>query len=69
MRGRVLKPVELVGDRVGIEPLSIEHAPGILAAADAEEVFAWLPYPRPTNLDQSLTWIEDALADRVDTAP
>lgn len=59
-----LEPVELVGDRVSIEPLSVEHAPGILTAADTEEVFAWLPYPRPMNLDQALAWIEDALADR-----
>lgn len=56
--------IELAGDLVAIEPLRVEHAAGLLAAADAEEVFAWLPYPRPTDLDQARTWIEDALADR-----
>jgi N-acetyltransferase len=56
--------VELHGDLVAIEPLRPEHADGLLAAADADEVFAWLPYSRPENLDQTQAWIEDALADR-----
>jgi RimJ/RimL family protein N-acetyltransferase len=59
-----LEPVELAGNLVRIEPVCAEHAPGMLAAADAEEVFAWLPYPRPTNLGQARAWIADALADR-----
>lgn len=59
-----MTPIELAGDMVAIEPLRVEHAAGLLAAADAEEVFAWLPYPRPTDLDQARAWIEDALADR-----
>lgn len=57
-------PVELRGDLVAIEPLRAEHAAGLLAAADAEEVFAWLPYPRPADLEQARAWIDDALADR-----
>lgn len=59
-----MTPIELAGDLVAIEPLRVEHAADLLAAADVEEVFAWLPYPRPTDLDQARTWIEDALADR-----
>lgn len=59
-----MEPVELSGELVAIEPLSAEHAVGLLAAADAEEVFAWLPYPRPTDLQQAQAWIEDALSDR-----
>lgn len=59
-----MEPVELRGDLVTIEPLSVEHAAGLLAAADAEEVFAWLPYARPEDLDQALAWIDGALADR-----
>lgn len=54
-----MEPVELFGDLV-----RIEHAPGVLAAADAEEVFAWLPYSRPADLDQARAWVEDALADQ-----
>jgi RimJ/RimL family protein N-acetyltransferase len=59
-----MDPVELRGELVEVEPLEAMHAPGLLAAADADEVFAWLPYPRPADLDQAQAWIEDALADR-----
>jgi RimJ/RimL family protein N-acetyltransferase len=59
-----MEPVELRGDLVTIEPLEIEHAAGLLAAADAEEVFAWLPYARPADFDQAQAWIRGALADR-----
>lgn len=59
-----MEPVELLGDLVAIEPLGLEHAEGILAAADCDEVFAWLPYPRPGDLDAARAWIDAALADR-----
>lgn len=59
-----LEPVELLGELVVIEPLSAEHAAGLSVAADSEEVFAWLPYPRPADLDGARAWIADALADR-----
>jgi RimJ/RimL family protein N-acetyltransferase len=61
---QVMEPVELSGDLVVIEPLRDEHAAGLLAAADADEVFAWLPYPRPADLDQAQAWIDNALEDR-----
>lgn len=59
-----MEPVKLSGERVVLEPLTIEHASGILAAADSDEVFAWLPYGRPADLGQARVWIEEALADR-----
>ncbi|HEY6550990.1 MAG TPA: GNAT family protein [Solirubrobacterales bacterium] len=59
-----MEPVELRGDLVTIEPLGVEHVAGLLAAADTEEVFAWLPYARPADLDQARAWIDGALADR-----
>lgn len=59
-----MKPIELAGDLVAIKPLQVEHAAGLLDAADAEEAFAWLPYSRPTDLEQARAWIEDALVDR-----
>jgi RimJ/RimL family protein N-acetyltransferase len=59
-----MEPVELRGDLVVIEPLGVEHVAGLLAAADTEEVFAWLPYARPADLDQARAWIDGALADR-----
>ena len=59
-----MKPVELRGGLVAIEPLRVEHAAGLVNAADADEVFAWLPYPRPADLGQAQAWIDDALKDR-----
>lgn len=59
-----MEPVELSGELVAIEPLRAEHAPGLLAAADADAVFAWLPYSRPADIDQARIWIDDALLDR-----
>jgi RimJ/RimL family protein N-acetyltransferase len=59
-----MEPVNLSGEFVAIEPLTAEHAAGLLAAADAEEVFTWLPYPRPADLRAARTWIADALAVR-----
>jgi N-acetyltransferase len=59
-----IEPIELCGDLVVIKPLCAEHAAGLLAAADAEEVFAWLPYPRPMNLEEARAWTDAALADR-----
>ena len=58
-----MEPVELGGELVAVEPLRAEHAPGLLAAADSDEVFAWLPYSRPVDLEQTRAWVEDALAD------
>lgn len=59
-----MEPVELSGELVAIEPLRVEHAPGLLAAADTDDVFAWLPYSRPADIDQARIWIDDALLDR-----
>jgi RimJ/RimL family protein N-acetyltransferase len=59
-----MEPVKLCGELVTIEPLLCDHAEGILAAADSDEVFAWLPYSRPRDLGAAQAWIADALADR-----
>jgi RimJ/RimL family protein N-acetyltransferase len=59
-----IEPTELAGDLVAIEPLGGQHAAGLLAAADADEIFAWLPYSRPADLAQAREWIEAALSDR-----
>jgi RimJ/RimL family protein N-acetyltransferase len=59
-----MDPVELTGQLVAIEPLRPEHAAGLLAAIDSEDVFAWLPYPPPTDLDEARAWIDEALAER-----
>ncbi len=59
-----VEPAELRGDRVTIRPLRPEHAPGLLAAADSEEVFTWLSFPRFDDLGQAQSWIDKALAER-----
>jgi RimJ/RimL family protein N-acetyltransferase len=43
------RPV-LAGAHVRLEPLTPEHAPALLAAADDDEVFRWLPFVRPRSL-------------------
>jgi N-acetyltransferase len=55
-----MEPVSLTGDLVAIDPLSAAHAGGLLVAADSDEVFTWLPYPRPADLEQTRAWVEDA---------
>lgn len=62
-----IEPVELSGTLILLEPLRVEHAPGILAAADADDIFAWLPYQRPTSLKEAQDWIADTLSDRQDS--
>lgn len=59
-----LEPVELRGALVAVEPLCVDHDAGLLTAADDEEVFAWLPYPRLADIEKARSWIEGALADR-----
>jgi RimJ/RimL family protein N-acetyltransferase len=62
----------LEGVLVRLEPLTVEHAPGYLAAAgtgaDAEEVFRWLnpsgTLGAPASLDEARTHIMTALAAR-----
>jgi len=58
------EPKELVGRRVVLRPLRPEHARGLLAAADHDEVFTWLPFPRFMDLDEVDAWIEAALDER-----
>ena len=58
----------LRGGLVRLEPLTIEHAAGYLAAAgtgeDADEVFRWLGEPPPKSLDDAHAAIAAALAAR-----
>ncbi|MEO6887019.1 MAG: GNAT family protein [Jatrophihabitantaceae bacterium] len=59
----------LTGPLVRLEPLTIEHADGYLAAVQsdggAEDVYRWLGKgPAPTDLDQARTTIASALAAR-----
>ncbi len=44
---------DLVGDHVTLLGLRLEHAAGILAAADDDEVFRWQSFARPTTIDEA----------------
>lgn len=43
----------LSGRHVELVPLGEQHTAGLLAAADADEVFDWLAFARPTDLDEA----------------
>ena len=58
----------LTGARVRLEPITVEHAAGYLAAAgsgpDAEETFRWMGPPAPADVDQAHQQIVVALGAR-----
>ncbi|MDA1218354.1 MAG: GNAT family protein, partial [Chloroflexi bacterium] len=58
------KPVTLEGKIVRLEPLTLEHAAGVLAAGAVESIWQFFAFPAPTNLEQAQKWIEGRLADQ-----
>lgn len=54
----------LEGTLVRLEPLTRAHAPGVLAAADDDEVFRWLTILRPRSLAEA-----EAVVDRYLSMP
>jgi RimJ/RimL family protein N-acetyltransferase len=52
----------LRGRRVLLVPLTEEHAAGLLAAADDDDVFTHLSTPRPRDVAESLAQVRGALA-------
>jgi RimJ/RimL family protein N-acetyltransferase len=46
---RLPAPVVLVRDNVRLEPLTLEHVPGLHVALDDPEVWRWLQYRRPVD--------------------
>lgn len=53
----------LTGSHVAMEPLTREHAAGLLAASDDDEVFRWLRFERPTTLAEAQVIVDDYLDD------
>ncbi|GAA1740146.1 GNAT family protein [Aeromicrobium alkaliterrae] len=51
----------LRGDRATLVPLLPEHADGLLAAADSDEVFRWLPVRRPADAGQMRALVGEIL--------
>ncbi|WP_229054845.1 GNAT family N-acetyltransferase [Aeromicrobium sp. Leaf350] len=54
------RPV-LPGERVTLVPLQPEHADGLLAAADSDEVFRWIRLRRPTEPSQMRALVGEVL--------
>lgn len=53
----------LTGSHVRLEPLTPEHAEGVLAAADSDQVFRWLSIGRPADLDAARELIDTYLTN------
>ena len=47
-----------------LEPLRLDHAPDLLAAAQDPQVWRWLSVPRPTTPEQMRAVVDATLADR-----
>lgn len=54
------RPV-LRGEHVTLVPLEPEHADGLFAAADTDEVFRWLPVSRPGDVGQMRALVGEML--------
>lgn len=52
----------LTGNHVELVPMRRDHAPALLAAADDDAVFAWLPVDRPRVLADAEAMVERALS-------
>jgi RimJ/RimL family protein N-acetyltransferase len=57
-----LTPSVLEGRWLRLEPLGLRHAEGILEALSFEEVYRYLPWWPPTNIDEARAFVEDAMA-------
>jgi RimJ/RimL family protein N-acetyltransferase len=57
-----LGPVTLRGAHIELQPLRPEHAPALLAAAQAEEIWAWMPARLMDRkaMDQAIAEVLDA---------
>ena len=58
------QPIILEGKIVRLEPLTLEHAAGVLAAGASESIWTFFAVPAPTNLGEAQKWIEIRLADQ-----
>lgn len=54
-------PVTLQGKWARLEPLSLEHAPGLFQIAQDEDIWRHMPVPTPTNEADVRAWIQEAL--------
>ncbi len=58
------QPTTLEGKLVRLEPLTLEHAPGLLAAGSDESIWQFFAVPAPTSIEQAQEWIAGRLTDQ-----
>ena len=51
----------LEAERVRLEPLTLAHAPGLFAIGRDQEIWRWLYFAPPANVDEMRAWVADAL--------
>jgi uncharacterized protein len=56
-----LEPVVLRGSHVILEPLDMSHVDGLFAALDDEEVYRYVPRPRPADRDATAALVVEML--------
>jgi len=55
-----LRPVALTGKHIRLEPMRPAHAPALLGAGGASEIWEWMP-SRPVNQATTESWLEKAM--------
>jgi RimJ/RimL family protein N-acetyltransferase len=58
------QPVVLQGETVRLEPLTQDHAAGVLAAGASESIWRYFAAPAPTEIQQAREWIAGRLKDQ-----
>lgn len=59
-----VEPIRLCGEAVTVEPLEINHAGALLAAARDPSIWLWMPVNPSGSPEAMEAWIETALAER-----
>ena len=57
-------PLELEAKHVRLEPLTLAHAPGLFAVGQDQEIWRWLNYAPPANVDEMRARVDHALEAR-----
>ena len=58
------QPITLEGKLVRLEPLTFEHAAGLLAVGAEEAIWRFFSVAEPSSLAEATRWIEIRLADQ-----
>ena len=58
------KPMMLQGNLVRLEPLTLDHAPGLLNIAQDESIWQFFAMDAPKRLDEAEQWIKGRLSDQ-----